>query len=114
MSRDEDVAWRLIAVLQSTVSLPPALSLLLYQTAVKLHRADADAEELTDESVALGVVRRLRKELVIGTFGGPGYEAELETPRGNGFVRFIVTKEGIDYAEAREERRRDWQRAHWN
>ena len=114
MSREEDRAWRLIAVLQSTLFLSPALSLLLYRAAVKLHRADAEVEQLTDDAVALGVVRRLRKELLLGTFSGPGFEAELSTPAGEGRVRFIVTREGLDHADAQDERARAWQRAHWN
>ena len=114
MSRGGDDTWRLIAVLQSTVSLSAALSVRLYRAAVNLHRADADVEELTDEATALGVVRRLRKELLLGTFGGPGFEAELDTPRGKGHVRFIVTREGIEQAEAEDERRRALERKHWN
>lgn len=114
MSREEDSAWRLIAVLQSTVSLPPALSLRLYRAAAALHRVGGDAEELADEHVAVGVVRRLGKELLLGTFGGPGFEAEVETPRGKGFVRFIVTREGLEHAEAEDARDRALQRARWN
>jgi hypothetical protein len=114
VSSEEDSAWRLIAVLQSTVLLPPVLSVRLYRTAVGLHRADKDTEALSDEAVGCGVVRRLRKELLLGTFGGPGFEAELETPHGKGFVRFIVTQEGLDHADREDERIRRWQRAHWN
>jgi len=114
VSRDEDRAWRLIAVLQSTVFLSPALSLRLYRAAVSLHRADAEVEELTDDDVVRGVVRRLRKELFLGTFSGPGFEAEIATPQGDGRVRFIVTREGLEEADTQDERARAWQRAHWN
>lgn len=114
MNGEREGAWRLIAVLQSTLWLPPVLGLRLYRTAVSLHRTDSDAEELTDETVARGVVRRLGRELLLGTFGGPGFEAELETPHGKGFVRFIVTQEGLDHAAQEDDRLRRWQRAHWN
>lgn len=114
MSQEEDSAWRLIAVLQSTVFLPPALSVKLYRTAVRLHHAQAEVEELSDEATGVGLVRNLRRELLLGTFGGPGFEAELETPRGKGFVRFIVTQEGLDHDERQRDARKDFERRHWN
>ncbi len=112
-ARDED-AWRLIAVLQSTVSMPPALAVRLYRAAVNIHRSDADLENVTDPEVAYGQVRNLRRELLLGAFGGPGFEADIDTPSGKGFVRFIVTREGIEQAEAEETRRRELERTHWN
>lgn len=114
MADDNDSAWKLIAVLQSTVFLPSALAVRLYRAAVTLHRTDADVENLTDAETAYGQVRSLRRELLLGTFGGPGFEAELDTPHGKGRVRFIVTREGIDHAEHEDARRRAHERAHWN
>jgi hypothetical protein len=114
VARDEDQAWRLIAVLQSTVFLPPALAVRLYRAAISLHRTDADLENLTDPETAMGQVRSLRRELLLGTFGGPGFEANFETPTGKGFVRFIVTREGIEQAEEADARRRERERQAWN
>lgn len=114
MADDNDSAWKLIAVLQSTVFLPPALSIRLYRAAVALHRADADIENLTDVDTAYGQVRSLRRELLLGTFGGPGFEADLDTPHGKGHVRFLVTREGIEHAAREDERRRAHERARWN
>lgn len=114
MSDREEDAWRLIAVLQSTVSMPAPLAVRLYRAAVNIHRAGADLENLTDPEVAYGQVRNLRRELLLGTFGGPGFEADIDTPSGKGFVRFIVTREGLEQAEASEQRRREFERAHWN
>lgn len=114
MARDPEGEWRLIAVLQSTVALSPALSVRLYRAAVGLHRAEAEVEELRDEGGAVGVVRRLGRELLIGAIGGPGFEAELETPQGKGFVRFLVTREGVEHAEREDERMRALQRKNWN
>lgn len=110
---DPDVTWRLIAVLQSTVFLPAALSARLYRAAVELHRSEAEIEPLAEE-IAVGYVRRLGRELLLGTFGGPGFEASIDTPDGKGFVRFIVTQEGIDYAETERSRRREHERQTWN
>ncbi len=111
---DDDDAWRLIAVLQSTVFLPPALAVRLYRAAINLHRADADIENLTDPETAYGQVRSLRRELLLGTFGGPGFEAEIDTPSGKGVVRFIVTREGIEQAREADEHRKALERARWN
>jgi hypothetical protein len=110
----DDGHWRLIAVLQSTVFLPARLGVMLYRVAVKLQRFGEESEALSDPEVAVGVVRRLKRELLIGTFGGPGFEAELITPGGSGLVRFIVTREGLDVAEREDSRQRSFERKHWN
>lgn len=99
MPGDADVSWRLIAVLTSSVRLAPALSLKLYRSAVTLHRADGEVERWMGDDGA-GEVRRLGRELLIGSISGPGFEANVETEAGNGFVRFIVTREGLETAEA--------------
>ncbi len=111
---ERDESWRLIAVLQSTVFLPPGLGVRLYHAAVNLLRTDADVENLTDPELAYGQVRSLRRELLLGTFGGPGFEADIDTPRGRGTVRFIVTREGVELAEQQRERRAAHERKHWN
>jgi hypothetical protein len=86
--------WLLIAVLQSTVPLEPPLALRLYRSALELHRAGEDVEKLTGD-LALGEVRRLGRSLVLGSISGPGFEAQLDTPRGSGTVRFILTRQGL-------------------
>jgi hypothetical protein len=91
--------WLLIAVLQSTVPLEPALAMRLYHAAVELHRSEDATSKLTGE-LAMGEVRRLGKELLIGSIGGPGFEADLDTPKGSGRVRFILTRQGLDEAQA--------------
>ncbi len=113
--KDDDVpAWRLIAVLQSTVSLTPALSLTLYRAAARLHRDGEEVGEVAEREAGVGLVRNLRRELLLGTFGGPGFEASVDTPAGSGTVRFIVTREGLEHAEAVDARRRELERKHWN
>jgi hypothetical protein len=90
----------LIAVLQSTLPLEPALAMRLYHAALELHRESGATSTLTGD-LAMGQVRRLGRELLIGTIGGPGFEAELDTPRGAGRVRFILTRQGLDEAQER-------------
>jgi hypothetical protein len=95
--------WLLIAVLQSSVPLDDALAMRLYRAAFGLHQRQHDREKLTGD-LASGEVRRLRKDLLIGSIAGPGFEAELDTPRGSGTVRFILTRQGLEQAAADEDR----------
>ena len=89
--------WLLIAVLQSTVPLEQALALRLYRAALELH-ADSGAVQKIRGDLATGEVRRLGRTMLIGTIGGPAFEAELDTPRGSGQVRFVLTPEGLERA----------------
>lgn len=89
--------WLLIAVLQSTVPLEPALAMRLYQAALELHRTQGGVHKVTGD-LGSGEVRRLGKRQLIGTISGPGFEAVLDTPRGSGMVRFVVTPEGLEQA----------------
>src|SRR5690242_16815308 len=43
-----------------------------------------------------GKVRNLRKDFLVGTIGGPAFEADLETERGAGTVRFMLTRQGLE------------------
>jgi hypothetical protein len=94
--------WLLIAVLQSSVPLDDALALRLYRAAYDLHTRQDDREKLAGD-LASGEVRRLRKDLLIGSIAGPGFEAEIDTPRGSGTVRFILTRQGLESAGSDEE-----------
>lgn len=88
--------WMLIAVLHSNLPLPPALSHRLYQAALELARTAGDRARLTGD-LALGEVRSLRKDLLLGTISGPGFEAQLDTPLGSGTVRFILTRQALEH-----------------
>ena len=74
----------------------------LYHAAVDLHLRQAGRSPLHGD-LATGEVRRLGRDLLLGSVGGPGFEAELDTPRGHGSVRFIVTRQGLDDAAERRE-----------
>jgi len=97
---DTAAYWLLIAVLSSTLPLEPALAMRLYQAAVDLHQRQA-GRTLLQGDLATGEVRRLGRDLLLGSVGGPGFEAELDTPRGHGRVRFILTRQGLHEAAER-------------
>jgi len=86
--------WMLIAVLFSTMPLAEALSMRLYRAALALEREGRGVEKLSGD-LALGEVRRLGKTMALGSLVGPAFEAELDTPAGNGKVRFIVTEQAL-------------------
>jgi hypothetical protein len=88
--------WLLIAVLESTFPLEEAVTLRLYHAAMTLH-ADAGSVEKIQGDLMNGQVRRLGKTMLIGAIGGPAFEADLDTPRGSGHVRFVLTPEGLEY-----------------
>jgi hypothetical protein len=39
--------------------------------------------------------------VVLGAFSGPAFEARIETERGPGLVRFLITREGLQWMEQR-------------
>jgi hypothetical protein len=41
-------------------------------------------------------VVNLRKEVSLGGISGPAFEAEIETERGSGVVRFVLTRQGLE------------------
>lgn len=100
-SDDEVPYWVLVSVLLSTIPLDQGLALALHRVAVDLHQSGHDEGQI-DHQLAHGRVKNLRKEALVGTVGGPVFEAELDTERGHGLVRFILTRQGLELLEARE------------
>lgn len=94
---DPNSYWLLIAVLQSTLPLEQAVALRLYHAALELEAEAGSVHKLSGD-LAQGQVRRLGKTMLIGAIAGPAFEAELDTPRGSGLVRFVVTPEGMERA----------------
>ena len=90
--------WQLISVLFSSVPLTPELAMSLYQVAAELYRGREPRGELMLEE-ARGRVRNLLRSFAMGAISGPGFEADVETERGEGRVRFLVTRQGLDRAE---------------
>ena len=96
--------WLLISVLFSTVPLSEALAMRLHRAALDLYRRDDGLAKLQGDLVQ-GEVRNLKKDLLLGTLGGPGFEARLDTERGAGVVRFLLTRQGIEMMAEREKPR---------
>lgn len=88
-------SWLLLSVLFSSVPLSPALAMTLHQAALDLYRNDRAVGEVAGDLVS-GKVRNLKKALVLGTLSGPGFEAEIDTARGSGIVRFLLTRQGLE------------------
>jgi hypothetical protein len=91
--------WLLISVLFSSIPLTSALAALLYQAAFELHSGGGAVTPVAGD-VVTGRVRSLGKDMLLGTIGGPAFEAELETERGSGKVRFLLTREGLESVRA--------------
>jgi hypothetical protein len=98
--------WVLISVLFSTFPLTPALAARLHRSAYELFRADGGSAPLEDEGDVLvsGEMRNLKQELALGSVTGPAFEAHVETERGAGVVRFLLTHRGIELMTARAAR----------
>jgi hypothetical protein len=86
--------WLLIAVLSSTIPLSPEVAQRLYQAAYRLHHAGESVEKIHGDLFE-GRVVRLQKDMLLGSVAGPAFEAEIATERGDGTVRFLLTRQGL-------------------
>ena len=100
--------WRLISILFSTFPLTPALAFRLHQSAYELYRSDKGVAALEEDGgiVVSGEVRNLKKNALLGTLSGPAFEARIDTERGEGIVRFLLTQSGIELMASRDTRSR--------
>jgi hypothetical protein len=96
--------WTLISVLLSTIPLEPSLAAALHEAALDLYRRGGRAQAVAGD-VATGRVVNLRKTLALGAISGPAFEATLETARGRGIVRYLLTSQGLDREGAAPPRR---------
>jgi hypothetical protein len=87
--------WVLISVLFSSQPLTPALAMTLHQAAYELYQRDDSVQPVAGDMLA-GKVRNLRKDVQMGAIAGPAFEAEIETERGAGVVRFLLTRQGLE------------------
>jgi hypothetical protein len=89
--------WRLISILWSSFPLTADIARHLHTAAYDLYRTDNGVSELDDGDVVLsGEVRNLKQTMALGSLVGPAFEAHVETARGKGLVRFLLTHEGIE------------------
>jgi len=91
----EPRSWTLISVLLSTIPLDSALAATLHHAAVELYRRDDGFQEVAGDLVN-GRVVNLRKTLQLGAISGPAFEARLDTARGSGIVRYLLTSQGLE------------------
>jgi len=102
----ETPSWFLIAVLASTIPLSDDASISLYDAACEM--LDARQEEaLLRSAIVTGSIKNLGTDVVVGTLGGPLFEADVIAGGTSGQVRFLVTRQGL---ALREEKRPSGQR----
>jgi hypothetical protein len=85
----------LISVLFSTFPLDASLAGTLHLAALDLYRKDQGAGPVAGD-VVTGRVVNLKKSVALGAIAGPAFEAELDTARGSGKVRYLLTRQGLD------------------
>jgi len=93
--------WQLISVLFSSLPLTPSLAMTLHQAAYELYRSDGGFAPVAGDMLQ-GRVTNLKRDMLLGTIGGPAFEARIETERGKGTVRFLLTREGLKRMQRRE------------
>lgn len=102
MAEQSPPYWVLISVLFSSQPLTPALAMTLHQVAYELYRRGDSVQPVAGD-LLMGKVHNLRKDMQMGTISGPAFEAEIETERGSGVVRFLLTRQGLEMMEAGRE-----------
>ncbi|MFL5348751.1 MAG: hypothetical protein ACJ8AT_28480 [Hyalangium sp.] len=92
--------WTLISVLFSTQPLTPSLAMTLHQKAYELYERGDSVGQVAGDLIS-GRVHNLRKDVQLGGIAGPAFEAEIDTERGSGVVRFLLTRQGLELMQAR-------------
>ena len=100
MADESPPYWALIAALFSSISLTESLAMALYYAGCDLYERNQEAGEVAGDLLS-GKLRRLKEHVVFGNFSGPAYEARIDTERGPGVVRFLITREGLQWMERR-------------
>ena len=93
--------WVLISVLASSFPLSPSVAMCLHEAAYGLYRKGGSVAPVAGDILS-GKVLNLRREALLGTIGGPVFEARVETDRGKGLVRFLLTRTGLELMDTRE------------
>ncbi len=95
MAEQSPPYWVLISVLFSSQPLSPGLAMTLHQAAYDLYRRGDSVQPVAGDLLT-GKVHNLRKDVQMGAIAGPAFEAEIETERGAGVVRFLLTRQGLE------------------
>lgn len=93
--------WILISVLFSSLPLTPTLATYLHEVAYDLLKSNGAMSPLAGE-LFQGKLYNLKKDALLGTISGPMFEASLETESGQGMVRFLLTRQGLEWMEERQ------------
>ncbi len=99
MAHESPEYWQLISVLFSSFPLSPAVAMCLHQAAFELYRTGGSVAPVAGDLLS-GEVHNLKKDALVGTIGGPVFEAQVETERGSGTVRFLLTRSGLELMNA--------------
>lgn len=95
--------WVLISVLFSSFPMSPSLAMTLHQAAYQLFRTGDTVQQVIGDMVS-GQVTNLKKDVALGGIAGPMFEAKVDTERGSGTVRFLLTRQGLQLMEEREKK----------
>jgi hypothetical protein len=95
VSAESPPRWTLISVLLSTIPLDQSLAVLLHEAALDLHRREEAVGQVAGDVVS-GRVVNLRRTMQLGAISGPAFEARLDTARGSGTVRYLLTRQGLE------------------
>ncbi len=87
--------WTLISVLFSSIPLNSTLAATLHQAALDLYRRDEPVQQVAGDLLS-GRVVNLNRTMQLGAITGPAFEAQIETERGSGTVRYLLTRQGLD------------------
>lgn len=87
--------WELISVLFSSQPLSPATARVLFDAAWELYRSDQGTAAI-NAPLMQGRIENLRRDMLLGTVGGPAFEATYDSERGTANVKFLITRRGIE------------------
>ena len=99
VAHDDPPYWTLISVLFSSFPLSETVATTLHQAAYELYTSDQSVTRV-DGDLLSGEVRSLGTDALVGSMGGPMFEASVETERGSGTVRFFLTRSGLELMNA--------------
>ena len=101
MASESPPYWLLISVLFSSQPLSSALAMTLHQAAYELYLSGGGTQQVAGDYLT-GQVENLRKDVVLGSISGPAFEAQIETERGAGVVRFVLTRQGLELMQEKK------------
>lgn len=99
VAQEDPPYWTLISVLFSSFPLSETVATTLHQAAYELYTSERSVTRV-DGDLLSGEVRSLGTDALVGSIGGPMFEASVETERGAGTVRFFLTRSGLELMHA--------------